>query len=319
MINEKIMELAQIEKDGVRVGVNMEIEVRETEETETGKYRPLNIIILGTTHYLSDRARKNLLKLTGFSNRLLLDLPTDQLRKDLNHQIHLYESLGISHIDTQVITIFDCTKRSFLSYENMLSLVKDKILFMKGNPVKDDFIQVQFNAFDTDDKILGLNILLSSTGNIKNTFNLSIVDRVENTYWVNKYLKSGSEDFLDKEMLLSLATSFEKGKDGLKFNVGLFLQAMESFKIENLNHLARLLSSFSGGKKIKKAILDMCELPKENEVLLKKAGISEIATLLDAFKFFVFVSSNSPNAKTAVTLSIKTVDWAKNVVNTLAA
>lgn len=314
---EKFLILAEEEKAGVKVLKTSEavFEAKDV-STEKEKAKELFFVFEGEKYLFSERAQKNLQKLTGISRRLFNELPVDQLLKDLTHQLGKLSTLGVilgSGMEGEttyrsVLAFYDNDKNTFVGYKDLLSQVEDKILFVKGNPLVDDFVQVQFVGFDNEEFTSGVNLLLSSTGNASTTISVGLLEKKSSLFWRDIFYKRYEEKGISAEGIKDLLVELKGDPEfAVTLNRSLLIKA-DTVKIKDEQHLEGILEAVPG-KKFRGVIQKTYTDPIANQKLLERVGIEKLDNLKDIFRILIFFSTNAPNNRLNLSTGIKFYDW----------
>lgn len=315
---EKFLAYANEEKAGVIVLKPTEISffVETVSSNDKKQERDIYIKLNGENYRLGRRALKNLQKLTGISRRLLNELPLVQLMNDLNSQIQKISALGlvtgtelVGEITARrIIALFNSSKFSYIGYIDLLAQVQDKIVFVKGNPLEDDFIQIQFKGFETDEFLSGINILLSSTNIIKSTVSVGVIEKKAGLSWRDTVYKKFDQTGLVADDFVTLQNTMQGDPEFVvTLNKGLLAKADE-IKIQNEKHLEGILESVPG-RKFREVVQKTYTDPVANQKLLTRVGIEKIETVKDIFRVLIFFSTNAPNNRLNLSTGTKFFEW----------
>lgn len=309
---EELLQCAKIEKDGVIPGIKSgELNILVSGDTD----RCLAIQYKEKNYFVSDRAKKNIFKLTGYTNRLMKELPLGQVVSDLNFQIRKF-TVGIIVVDDIVISVFN-QENSYVGYADLLNDVKDKILFVSGDPIGEDYIQVQFKGSDEADAegyIVGRNAIISSTGNVSSIFRLGVFDTVSKSWWVDGKFAKAKFQTLDTKIIPQILDASKKDIDEFAFFVSKNREVGKKLPLVDTDHLDGLLESLSASRKIKHAVNKIYEHAAEYQDLLNRIGLKSINNVWEVFLLLILIASGAPNSKLVTSVGIKSYDWLNKII-----
>jgi hypothetical protein len=314
-------ELIKKEADGVITGVTPDklvFMIKVYEDSNGKEKRDIAIVYEGVEYSLSDRAKKNLSRLTGVSNRLINELPSNQLVNDLTFQISDIKSFGLIIVDGIIIALYNSAKNAYNSYETLMTPIADKLLFVHGNPIDNDFIHIQLKDFENAEFIGGVNLLLSSTGNVSSVFSYGIMQKSTKLFWRDTFYGKESEKLVDSSIVEEYVKQMSVNSEFVVQLNTMLLSKAEKVEIINKDHLKGLMASLSN-RKLRAIILHAYEDPIQDADLLKAIKVEKITNLKDVFSLLTYLSNLGPNVKVRLNFGLKTYDWLVKVLAPIIA
>jgi hypothetical protein len=314
-------ELIKKEADGVITGVTPDklvFKVKVYEDSNGKERRDIAIVYSGTEYSLSERAKKNLSRLTGVSNRLINELPSDQLVSDLTFQISKIQFFGLIIVDGVIIALYDSAKNAYNSYETLMTPIADKLLFVHGNPIENDFIHIQLKDFENEEFIGGVNLLLSSTGNVSSVFSYGLMQKSTKLFWRDVFYGKESERLVNSGIVEEYVKLMSPNSEFVVQLNAMLLAKAERVEITNKEHLTGLMTSMSN-RKLRAVVIHAYEDPIQDADLLKAIKVEKISNLKDVFSLLTYLSNLGPNVKVRLNFGLKTYDWLVKILAPIVA
>jgi hypothetical protein len=319
-VYDRFTEEAKIEKSGAVVGVNpadVRTIVQDVEVTGTDNTRERQLLVQYKNRELAVtmRAKNNLLRLAGFSNRLFQELPVDQLDNGLNFQMGKFRALGLVVAGENLVSVFDNSKYPFNGYESVLP-PKDRLVFIKGSPLADDFVNIQTidREMESEGKlIIGMNAVISSTGNVKSQFSYGVYRVICSNGWMDPIMSRRAVPTVDSAIFAGMVTAYSSEMHEYLDKLTKFIEFAKAYDTTNSDHVAELLEHLSVSKKIKDTVLTCVNRPAESADILQASGADSPHNLWGLFNVLTYISSRSPNARTSLSLGKNISQWAHRI------
>lgn len=312
------------EKDATVVGVspsNFSIEVQERQDAEKGKVvRKLVFSQNSDVYDVSDRAKNNILKLSGFTGKLLKELPVNKINDSLNYQLSKRASYGITRKSGILYSLFDTDAVSYHPYDALL-VPKENLIKVSGNPLTSDFIEFQTTDQTLDRSgqlVVGMNALVSSTGMTRSKFSYGVMRVVCTNGWVDSLFDVELLPFVSNELVASMYDLYKKKMGDFVTKLNSFVDGAEKFEVLNITHLEDLFTHLSCPPKIKQTVYgclnrEISEASSQ-DLLLKNAGVSGIKTLWDVFQVLLWLSNHAPSLKQSIGMGKNVFKWADQLL-----
>ena len=321
-VYDKFLADARAEKNNTKVGISptdvrvkivdeMVVSIRSKERLE----RQLQVNYGGKTLAVTGRAMRNILKLTGFSARLFHDLPKEQLDNSLNFQLGKFKYLGLIFKGKDLFSVFDNSKNPYSSYEKVLPS-REKIVFIKGDPLYADTIQIQ-TADDVIQEhgklIIGMNSVLSSTANAKSQFSYGVYRVRCANGWTVPIFKKHSVAVMDPVVYSGMQKAYEADVPVFAKKLNDFVKFAINYETAKPEQVDELLSLLSVSTKTKKTIMSCINNPVDADDVLRAAGVDSIKNLWGMFNVLTYISSRAPNMNQSIAMGRNIANWAYHI------
>ena len=315
---EKFMSDAKIEREGVKTGLfpaNVNIVVRVVGANEEEEERRELFLENGECLRLSPRATKNVLRLTGFSNRLFKELEVAELQTGINTQLARFDSLGMSVSEKEVICVFN-GKKTYVPYESFLPSASE-LCYIKGNPIESDVIVFQTDEGNVkvgdESIILGMNVSVSSTGytgtNVScGTFREVCENGVSYPWFFNYKLPR-----FDTKLLGGILGEFKENKSKILDELAGFIRGLEDYAIHNVEELHTVMEPLSLQRKLKEEIFMGYQRPEETRELFKKSGVDRISNLWDLFNVLTYQTNQLGGLRSFKWATLRVANWGRSL------
>lgn len=320
-VYDRFIEEAKIEKSGVVVGVNpSEVrtvvqDVAVTGGEEATRERQLLVQYKNRELAVTARAKNNLLRLTGFSNKLFQELPVDQLDRGLNFQMGKFRALGLVVAGENLVSAFDNSKYPFNGYELVVP-PKERLVYLKGSPLADDCINLQTidREMESEGKlIIGMNAVVSSTSNVKSQFAYGVYRVICSNGWLDPILNHRSVPTVDSAIFAGMVNAYSSEMHEYLDKLTKFIEFAKTYQIANSEQVSELMEHLSVSKKIKDTVLTCVNNPAESADILHAAGADSPHNLWGLFNVLTYISSRSPNARASLSLGKNISLWAHQI------
>lgn len=324
-IYDAFVEKATQERDGVLTGVSpsrlkLMVEDIPVSASETNEVRRTVTATLDGERLIGTyRAKENLLRLTGFSGKLFEGLAHDQLSEGLNFQVGKIPSLGVIKVGDRLVSVFDNTKYGYTDYLGALQGVEmEKMVYIKGNPIDDDYVRVLVKERDVnfDDRILvGLDATIGSTPNVKSRFCYGFFRLVCSNGAIMPMFKQNTAAFVDNGLFAGILNAYRAELEPFCQKLEGFVQFAKGFEISTPEYAAELIKHLSAPKKIRELLLSCINAPDASAQLLHQAGVDTPSNLWGMFNVLTYLASHAPNVKSGLSLEKNAMSWAMRIAS----
>jgi hypothetical protein len=316
---------AKDEKEGTVTGVsptNFSIRVVDKQDAEKGKVvRKLSFMQNSDEYEVSDRAKSNILKLSGFTGKLLKELQLQEINDGLNYQLSKRNSYGVTRKDGVLYSLFDTTEFVYHPYDEMIPDV-NKLVKVKGNPLTSDFVEFQTSEQTLERSgqlVVGMNAIVSSNSMVKSRFGYGVM-RVRCTNgWVDSVYGKDILPAVTNEIVAGMIKTYQDRMGGFVERLNSFTDDAEKFEVLNTEHLEELFTHLSVTPKVKQVLYGCMnraegEQSQGTDLLLKSAGVDSIKTLWDVFQVLVWIGNNAPNMRQSLSMGKNIFKWADQLL-----
>lgn len=260
-------------------------------------------------YHFSDRALKNLKKLTGISTKLFKGLPCTSLIADIKSQLVKYPYIGLSlnPEDNTVVCMSNIESYPYISYEKLLEPFKDSISIIAGDPVREDFVEVQLSNIENENYIVGANMQISSTNNAKFQIVVGIIDKHSGIITRITDMWSTS---LNGVLPLELETVVDTLNTKSEIVLDIYKSLLEignkaDVTPENLESVVKMIP----GSKNRDTMVSLVSNVNPNDPLLQSCGLQEVKTITDIFKVLSRLACNAKKDRSRISLGNKVYNW----------
>lgn len=322
-----IMLQARAEAEGVLLvqSADLQVEVQETSRPDGDRRRPVRRILVrngGEERYGTARFKRNLLRMTGITSRLMIDLPLSQLNSDIRHQMTTkhpavgYIRTAVEGVDS-AIGVFPAT-RPYLSY--LEAVPASDLALCKGSPIEDDALVLQTLEQSVDigenfPLLVGLHARVSSTGLAKTRvhfgfFRSGCQNSAVDVGFGGEYLRD-----VDPTIFAGVVSELRGRMDEYVSNVTEFIGRAREYCVEEVEFLEPALNHLSLPKKMKELLVLSVSHPDELGDLFDRAGVPRVSSLWDAYNVLTHLGSLAPTASQQATYAEATTRWAQSLLD----
>jgi hypothetical protein len=323
---------AKEEKDATVVGVsptNFQVSVVEKQDSEKGKVvRRLAFTQNNDVYEVSDRAKSNILKLSGFTGRLLKELTVPEIMSGLNHQLSKINSYGITRKEGILYALFDTSKFSHHPYDTLVPKDQKSVVSIHGNPLTSDTIEFQLlqreiSSPQSGQLFVGMNAQVSSTSMVKARFGYGVYRMLCGNGWVDCVYGKDVLPSTSTDIIAGMVKMFEDGLDGFLERLEAFVVGSKGFQISGSEQLEELFTHLSVPPKIKQSLYGCINRSTDGgegdnnttlDLLLKSAAVDGIKSLWEVFQVLVWLANHAPTLRQSISMGRNIVRWADQIL-----
>lgn len=310
---KKVRELAELEEKSLQSEVSpadvkliVSTESRKDEQGEDYEERVLSIDHSGKKRIATSRALNNTLRITGFSKKLFNELPEGQLNRDLNYQLGRFSSLGLIEEGNQVHSIFDYSRRPYSSYMPFLDSSFNHA-YVKGSPIKDDYIRLQTIEAEIEDGIqIGLAASISSNGLVRSKVSYGTYRMVCSNGVTIPVLVKGSESYMDGTIFQGYVNAIRERLSDFKDFVNSSREEACKLSFDSQDPYLEVLRV---PKNVKETLISCFNESEGSKDIMKAAGVDKVKNYWEAYNVLTYIANHAPGLTRAHAMENNVQSW----------